>query len=91
MIDPSPTCIEAIFPVRFAVDPSAMPLEEYGELPMFKALYPKNAKPIVLKLKIAKNKITNIDDYIGYKGGELLIEPSEIIEVINVDWNELNY
>lgn len=64
---------------------------EYGELPMFKALYPKNATPIILKLRIPKHKITNINDFIGYKGGELLVEPNEIISVINVDWDELDY
>jgi len=64
---------------------------ENGELPMFKALYQKNATPIILKLKIPKHKITNINDFIGYKGGELLVEPNEIIDVINVDWDELDY
>jgi hypothetical protein len=64
---------------------------ENGELPMFKALYPKDATPIILKLRIPKSKITNINDFIGYKGGELLVEPNEIIDITNVDWNELDY
>lgn len=65
--------------------------QENGELPMFKALYPKNESPIVLKLKIPKNIIKNINDFIGYKGGELLIEPNYISEIINVDWDSLDY
>ena len=51
--------------------------QENGELPMFKALYPKNETPIVIKFQIPKSLIKNINDFIGYKGGELL-EKSEI-------------
>lgn len=65
--------------------------QENGELPMFKALYPKNETPIVIKFRIPKNIIKNIDDFIGYKGGELLIDPIYISEVISVDWDDLDY
>lgn len=64
---------------------------ENGELPMFKALYPKNETPTVIKFQIPKSLIKNINDFIGYKGGELLIEPKYISEVINVGWDELDY
>jgi len=65
--------------------------EEYGELDMFKALYPKNETPIVIQLKIPKKLIRDIDNFIGYKGGKLLIKPNYISKVIDIDWNELDY
>ena len=64
---------------------------ENGELPMFKALYPKNETPIVIKFNIPKNIIKNINDFIGYKGGELLVEPNYISEIINIDFDDLDY
>ena len=65
--------------------------DEYGELYMFKELYPENEHPVVLKIKIPKNEINNINKFMGYKGGEFLVEPKYIIDVIDVDWDELDY
>lgn len=36
--------------------------QENGELIMHKSLYPKNSKPIVIKLEVPKNIITNFND-----------------------------
>ena len=65
--------------------------EENGEIPMFKALYPKNASPIVIKFEIPKELVSNINDFIGYKGNELTVEPKYITEIINIDWDDLDY
>lgn len=65
--------------------------DEYGELNMFKELYPENEHPVVLKIEIPKNKINNINEFMGYKGGEFLVEPEYISDVIDVDWDELDY
>lgn len=65
--------------------------EENGEVPMFKALYPKNASPIVIKFEIPKELISNINDFIGYKGKELTIDPKFITEIVNIDWDDLEY
>jgi hypothetical protein len=64
---------------------------ENGELLMFKALYPKGETPIVIKFNIPKNIIKNINNFIGYKGSELLVEPNYISEIINIDFNDLDY
>jgi hypothetical protein len=58
---------------------------------MFKALYPKNETPIVIKFNIPKNIVKNINDFIGYKGGELLVKPNYISEIINIDFDDLDY
>ena len=65
--------------------------QEYGELPMFKALYPKNETPIIIKIEIPKKLIKNINDFIGYKGGELIVKPKYISDIISVDWNDLEF
>ena len=65
--------------------------EENGELKMFKSLFPKGETPIVIKLKIPKDLIQNINNFYGYKGGELWVEPEYISDVIHIDWNDLDY
>lgn len=65
--------------------------EENGEIPMFKSLYPKNESPVVIEFKIPKYKIDNINNYIGYKGGEILIIPEYINQIIPVNWDDLNF
>jgi hypothetical protein len=65
--------------------------EENGEVSMFKALYPKNASPIVIKFEIPKDLISNINDFIGYKGKEFIVNPKYITEIINIDWDDLEY
>ncbi len=58
---------------------------------MFKALYPKNASPIVIKFEIPKELISNINDFIGYKGKNFIVDPKYITEIINIDWDDLDY
>jgi hypothetical protein len=65
--------------------------QDNGELIMFKSLYPKNETPIVIKFSIPKKLIKNINNFIGYKGGELLVDPKYITEVIYVNWDDLDY
>lgn len=65
--------------------------EENGELQMFKDLYPPNSKPIVIELNVPKEKINNINDFIGYKGGEIEVEPKYINNVVYVNWDDLDY
>lgn len=65
--------------------------DENGEVPMFKALYPKNASPIVIKFEIPKELISNINDFVGYNGKEFTVNPKFITEIINIDWDDLDY
>lgn len=65
--------------------------EENGELKMFKSLYPENETPVVIEFKIPKDKINDIDSFMGYKGNELLVKPVYISKVINIDWEDLDY
>ena len=65
--------------------------EENGELIMFKELYPKDQQPIVIIFEILKDLITNIENFYGYKGGELKIEPKYISDVILYEWDDLDY
>jgi hypothetical protein len=65
--------------------------QENGELPMFKALYPKNAFPIVIEFKIPPALIKDIKAFYGYKGGELLVNPKFITKITKIDWNDLDY
>lgn len=65
--------------------------KENGELPMFKALYPKNAFPIIIEFKIPSLLIKDIKAFYGYKGGELLVDPKFIVKISNIDWNDLDF
>jgi hypothetical protein len=65
--------------------------DENGELGMFKDLYPKNSTPVVIKFNIPKHLINDIDDFVGYNGGDLLVNNNYIDEIIDVDWNDLDY
>jgi len=65
--------------------------QENGELPMFKALYPKNAFPVVIEFKIPSSLIKDIKAFYGYKGGELLVSPKFITKITQIDWDELDY
>jgi len=65
--------------------------EENGELGMFKNLYPPNATPIVIVFEIPKNNINNIDNFIGYSGGELEVRPEYIKDIIHINWDDLDY
>jgi len=65
--------------------------EENGEIVMFKALYPKDAKPIVIKFIIPINLIDDINKFQGYKGGEMTIDPKYINQIIEYDWDDFDY
>lgn len=83
---------EIEFETKFGESPDEyFNTQENGELPMFKALYPKNEKPIVIEFKIPKPLIKNINDFQGYKGGELIVNPKYISKIISIDWDELDF
>jgi hypothetical protein len=65
--------------------------EENGELNMFKSLYPKNESPVVLVIKIPQHLIPNIKNFMGYKGNDFKVDPKYIVNVIHIDWNELDF
>ena len=65
--------------------------EENGELEMLKNLYPPNATPIVIVFEIPKYLIRNINNFVGYKGDEMEVKPEYIKDIINVNWDDLDY
>ena len=65
--------------------------KDNGEIEMFKSLYPKNSTPIVIEFYIPKNKINDINDFIGYKGGKLKVIPKYVSKIHNIEWDNLDY
>ena len=65
--------------------------QENGESVMFKALYPENEHPVVFKIEIPKELIYDIKEFYGYSGKEFLVKPEYIKDIIDIDWNDLEY
>ena len=84
--------VEIKFENKYGISPyEYYDVEENGEIGMFKELYPKNAKPIVITYEIPARLISDIKSFYGYKGKSLTVLPEYISNIKELNFDDYDF